>query len=197
MTTFQSNNAYFGTEAKVGASGTTGNTKLSATSLVVTGVSTLLSTTYSGTGISSNASTGNSFDITTNGFTFNSLAGAVGNLLISAGASDVPTWLAGSTGGYYLASGGVSSAPVWTIFPTIPTAYVIQKGSIVFPAGVTGTQALSGFSSAPYITLTVDGLSGSTTIIPVGLAGVTSSAFNWVLGTALTAGQSINWIAIQ
>jgi hypothetical protein len=200
MTTFQSNNAYFGTQALVGTTGAFSNTKLTSTSLVVTGASAPLTTTYSGTGISSNVSTGNSFDITTNGFTFNSLAGAVGNLLISAGASDVPTWLAGSTAGYYLASGGVSSAPVWTLFPTIPTAYVIQRGAITpTVSAVTGTLTFSpAFTgTVPYVQLTVNTDTGSTTVIPVGVAGVTLSVFNWVLGTALTTGQTIQWIAIQ
>jgi hypothetical protein len=196
MTTFQANNAYFGTQALVGASGTTSNTKLSASDLVVTGATVALATTYSGTGIASNTATGNAFDITTKGLTFNALAGAAGNLLLSGGSAVMPTWLASPAVGYYLASGGVSSAPVWTIFPTIPTAYVIQRGVITTLAATTGTVTLTGFTTVPFIVLTVDTLT-TNTIVPAGLGAVSTSSFTWVLGTALTAGQRLNYIAIQ
>jgi hypothetical protein len=200
MTTFQANNAYFGTEALVGVSGTTGNTKLTASSLVVTGVTTALATTYSGIGIASNVSTGNSFDITTKGLTFNSQAGAVGDLLLSGGSTAVPTWLTSPAIGNYLTSGGIGVAPVWAAIPTPPTAYTIQRGAIT-PSllAVTGTLTFSPafIGTIPYVVLTVNTASGSTTMIPVGTAGITLTDFNWVLGTALTAGQTINWIAIQ
>jgi hypothetical protein len=200
MTTFQANNAYFGTQALVGTAGTTSNAKLSATNLVITSTAVGDATTYSRTGIASSVSTGTSFDITTKGLTFNSLAGAVGNLLLSGGSTAVPTWLTSPAVGNYLTSGGVGVAPVWAAIPTPPTAYTILRGSIT-PSllAVTGTLTFSpAFTGTiPYVTLTVDTASGSTTVIPVGLAGVGLTTFNWVLGTSLSAGQTINWIAIQ
>lgn len=198
MSTFQSNNAFFGTEAKVGGSGTTSNTKLSATSLVVTGATTALVTTYSGTGIASNVSTGNTFDITTKGLTFNSVAGAVGNLLLSGGSTAMPTWLTSPAVGNYLTSGGVASAPVWAPIPTTPTAYVIQRGAITPTASaVTGTLTFSpAFATIPYVQLTVN-TEGTTSVIPVSLGAVSTTSFTYILGTALTGTQKINWIAIE
>ena len=198
MTTFSADNSYFSTQALIGSSGTTGNSKVTNTGLTVVGPLTAINMSYGPNAITSNVTTGSPLDITTKGLTFNSLAGSVGNLLLSAGTGVVPTWLAGATAGYYLASGGASASPVWTIFPTIPTSYTILRGSVVSPSGVTGSVTFStAFSTAPYITLTVNTLTGSTTIIPVGLAGISTTAFTWVLGTALTTGQSIDWIAIQ
>ena len=112
----------------------------------------------------------------------------------------MPTWLTSPAVGNYLTSGGVAAAPVWAPIPVAPTAYTILRGAITpVASAVTGTLTFSpAFTGTiPYVQLTVNTDTSSTTIIPVGVAGVTLTAFNWVLGTALTTGQTIQWIAIQ
>lgn len=112
----------------------------------------------------------NSLDISTTGLTFNNIAGTAGQLLTSQGAGVIPTW---------------SDSPPSITYQTGTITPLATSGSVVFSPA---------FSVIPKVVLTVDGGTGATNIVVSGLAGVSTSGFNWLISST-TGVSKVNWFA--
>lgn len=197
MSTFATANAIVSTKLTCGASGTTNNGVLTPSSLEFWGATSAVNMSYTDMSI---VSTTQSLNIAALGLTFGGAAGSVGSLLLSAGAGVMPTWLADSATGYYLASGGTTASPVWTLFPAMPTAYTIYRGVAVSPPLISGTCVFGvTLPAVPSISVTADTGASSTLIVPIcvtGITGTTSACtgFTWTSGQ--TGLANVFWQAV-
>ena len=194
MSTFSSANVLSSTSITCGADGLIDNAVLTPTQIEINGDLAQQTTTYSRTAISSS----DPFDIDTTGLSFGGAAGVAGNLLLSQGVFDVPTWLAnGASSAYYLAGG---ASPAWTLFPAMPTAYTIYRGIVSSPSVISASVSFGATLSAiPAITISCNMGTGSTLIVPIGIVGFTGSVgaytgFTWITGQ--TGISTIFWQAV-
>lgn len=193
MSTFATTTSLTSTSATVGPSGILSNAVLTASQLQIYGAVSG-STTYSRTAITST----NSLNLATTGLTFGGLAGSAGNLLLSAGAGLVPTWLAnGASTSYYLVGG---ATPAWSLIPTPPPSYTIYRGVAVSPPLISGNVVFGAtLAAVPAITISCDMGTGSTLIVPVGIVGLTGTVgaytgFTFITGQ--TGVANVFWQAI-
>lgn len=194
MSTFATTTSLTSTSATVGPSGVVSNAILTPTQLDINANLAMQTTSYTRTSITST----DPFDINTTGLSFGGAAGVAGNLLLSQGAFDVPTWLANAASNAYYLVGG--STPSWSLIPTPPPTYTIYRGIVSSPSTVSASVSFGATLVAiPSITISCNMGTGSTLIVPIGIVGFTGSVgaytgFTWITGqTGIT---TIFWQAI-